>query len=235
MTSRTVPYQLLPLALGLAVLMGAPPATAQGTRELIGPYLRALAEPAIGAVAGRAYTDPARPSAPDVPLEGVSVLIFPYSVAFESEIDGIKEHWRDSLTTYMAAVGEVTAARTAYGESLVWAGGGQLVRGEVSDAKGMVKLAGVPAGEWLLLAWRDEPHPSRAAKLRPQETKGFTEIPVSAGYSIVTFWWRRVQVRAAETTSVEFNDRNTWFTGIRENVLMMRAPVRSPTPQNRRR
>jgi hypothetical protein len=232
-TIRTLTNRLLLLSLGLTAL-GAPPATAQDLKELVSPYLKARDELSVGEVAGRAYTDPQHPTAPDVPREGVSVLLFPYSVGFESDLDAVKEHLRDSLNTYMSAAADVTSARTAYEESLIWAGGGEFVRGEVSDAKGLVRLTGVPAGEWLLLAWREDPHPSRAAKLRPQETKGFADIPVSAGYSLVTFWWMRVQVRPGETTSVEFNDRNTWITAVRQNVYLMRAPARAPTPSRRR-
>src|SRR5262249_10329654 len=88
-TSGTLAHSLLPLALGFSVL-GVRPATGQEFRELVSPYLEARDQHANGEVAGRAYGDPRRPTAPDVPREGVSVLLFPYSVGFESEIDTIK-------------------------------------------------------------------------------------------------------------------------------------------------
>jgi len=230
--ARKAAMRLLPLlGLGLAAVLGARLAAADTAdlKELVGPYLKARDERAVGEVAGRAYGDPPRPSLADVPRVGVSVLLFPYSVAFESELDGIKEHLRDSLNSYMTAAADVTSARIGYEESLTFAGGGELIRGEVSDAKGLVKLVGVPAGEWLLLAWLEDPHPSRPAMMKSKETKGFKDIPVSAGYTLITFWWTRVQVRAGETTSVEFNDRNAWMTAVRENILLMQAGPRSTT------
>ena len=234
MTARTVTGGLLLLGVGLAALAGARLVTAQDTKELVAPYLRALDERAVGELVGRAYGDPPRASAPEVPHEGVSVLLFPYSAGFESELDGIKEHLRDSLNSYMAAATDVTSARTAYEQALLWAGGGELIRGEVSDAKGLVKLAGVPAGEWLLLAWREDARPGKAVKPRAQDTKAFGDIPTSAGYSVVSYWWMRLQVRTGETTSVDFNDRNVWITTIREAFYLMQPPPRRSNPGRRR-
>ena len=167
------------------------------------------------------------PRAPPIPLEGVSVVLLPYSASVESELDEIKEHLRDSLKHYMGAAADVDSLRTAYEGDLVWVGGGELIRGEVSNAQGLVRLVGVPAGEWVLLAWREEAHPGKAPKVRPQETKGFRDIPVSVGHSIVTYWWMRVRVRAGETTSVDLNDRNVWIAAVQEH-LQTAAGEREP-------
>ncbi len=234
MTTRPITHGLL--LLGLVALVRAQPVPAEDMKELVAPYLRARDDHVVGEVVGRAYGDPTRPSAPAVPHEGVSVLLLPYSVGLESELDGIKEHLRDSLRTYMGAVADVTSARTAYEGALLWAGGGELIRGEVSDGQGLVQLAGVPVGEWLLLAWREEVRPGKALRLRPQETRGFRDIPLSAGHSVVSYWWMRLQVRAGETTSVDFNDRNVWIAAVQERLYLMQgSPSRNTNPDARRR
>jgi hypothetical protein len=212
------------LFLALGALMTSVPVTADELTDLVAPYLGARDDHRVGEVAGRAAGDPARPNAAEIPYEGVSVLLLPYSVAFESELDGIKEHLRDSLRTYMGAAGDVDSSRQAYESALVWAGGGELVRGEVSDARGGVRLTAVPAGEWLLLAWREEVNPGKAPKPRGRETRGFRDIAVGTGHSVVSYWWMRLQVRAGETTSVQLNDRNVWISGVKEQTFLMQGP-----------
>ncbi len=214
------------LSLGLAVLVGPWPGAAEDMKELIAPYLRARDDHAVGEVAGHAYGDAPRPSAPAVPYEGVSVLLLPYSAGLESDLDGVKEHLRDSLGKYMQAGADVTSARTAHESALLWAGGGELIRGEVSDDQGRVRLGGLPIGEWLLLAWREETKQGRAPRLRPQETRGFRDIPMSTGHSVVSYWLMRLQVRTGETTSVDFNDRNVWMTAVREDLHPMQGTSR---------
>ena len=224
--SVSVSDGLLLLSLGLAVLVGAGPGAAEDMKELIAPYLRARDGHAVGEVAGHAYGDAPRPSAPAVPYAEVSVLLLPYSAGLESELDSVKEHLRDSLGNYMRAGADVTSARTAHESALLWAGGGELIRGEVSDGQGLVRLGGLPIGEWLLLAWREEAHQGRASRLRPQETRGFREVPMSTGHSVVSYWLMRLQVRAGETTSVDFNDRNVWMTAVREDLHLMQGTSR---------
>ena len=224
--SVSVSDGLLLLSLGLAVLVGAGPGAAEDMKELIAPYLRARDGHAVGEVAGHAYGDAPRPSAPAVPYEGVSVLLLPYSAGLESELDSVKEHLRDSLGNYMRAGADVPSARTAHESALLWAGGGELIRGEVSDGQGRVRLGGLPIGEWLLLAWREETKQGRAPRLRPQETKGFREVPMSTGHSVVSYWMMRLQVRASETTAVDFNDRNVWMTAVREDLHLMQGTSR---------
>ncbi|HXJ79033.1 MAG TPA: hypothetical protein VMS64_10170 [Candidatus Methylomirabilis sp.] len=202
--------------------------------ELLAPYLQARDAHQVGEVTVRALGDPSRPTAPPIPYQGVSVLLFPYSVPFDSEIDDVKAHFRDSLRNYMGAVADVVAARTGYESALVWGGGGELVRGEVSDAQGLARLTEIPGGEWVLLAWREESHPGKAPLLKGRETKGFRDIPLSTGYSVVTYWWMRLQVRAGETTALELNDRNVWMAGIREDLIYMQGlPATKIGPRRR--
>jgi hypothetical protein len=223
------------LGVGLAALVGACPVAAEDMKDLVAPYLRARDAHAAGEVAGHAYGDPPRPSAPAAPYEGVSVLLLPYSDGLESELDGIKEHLRDSLRNYMAAAADVKAARTAYERALLWVGGGELIRGEVSDAAGLVTLAGVPVGEWLLLAWREEAHPARVPRVRPKDASGFRDMPMRTGYALVSYWRMRLQIRAGETTSVDFNDRNVWVTAVREDLYLSQGTPKKTEPKKKHR
>jgi hypothetical protein len=214
----------------LLTVWAGPPLQADEMTDLVAPYLAARDQGRVGDVVLHALGDPPRPSAPAIPYQGVSVMLLPRSVPFESEVDGIKEHLRDSLKSYMAAADDVMDARTAYETALLWVGGGELVQGEVSDAGGLARLMGVPAGEWVLMAWREETHPMKPPRLRAKEAKGFRDIPVTAGHSVVTYWWMRLQVRAGETTSVELNDRNVWIAAVRENVFLMEGPAARTAP-----
>ena len=230
---RPAAYTLLASGVGLLALISAPAVEADGMTDLVAPYLRARDDRVVGEVVGRAYRDAPRPTAPVIPLEGVSVMLLPYSPSVESELDDIKDHLRDSLRHYMGAAGDIDAARGAYEGNLVWVGGGELVRGEVSNAEGLVTFAGVPVGEWILLAWREEARPGKPPKLRAQETRGFRDIPVSVGHSVVTYWWMRIRVMSGETTTVEFNDRNVWIAAIHEHFQMLQGGANSPTRKRR--
>ncbi len=220
------------LLLGLVVLGGWPGVSADEITDLVAPYLRARDDHRVGEVVGRVLGDPAHPSAPAMPYEGVSVLLLPHSIGLDSELDDIKAHFRDSLRNYMGAAADVLTARTAYESALLWAGGGELIRGEVSDTQGLVRLTGVPAGEWSLLAWREQEIPGRSPRPKLRETKGFREIPMSVGHSVVSYWMMRLQVRAGETTVVALNDRNVWIAAVRENLFLMDGP--SGTSRRRR-
>ena len=223
-----------PLLLALLMVGGALPVAADDMADLVAPYLQARDDRKFGEVVGHAVGDPPHPSAPAIPYEGVSMMLLPYSVALESELGSIKEHLRDSLRNYMGAAADVVAARTAYESALLWAGGGRLIHGEVSDQGGLVRLKDVPAGEWMLLAWREEAHPGKPPRVRAQEAKGFRDIPASAGHSVITYWMMRLRVRAGETTSVELNDRNTWIAAVRENLFLMQGPpARTPGRRSR--
>ena len=49
---------------------------------------------------------------------------------------------------------------------------------------------------------------------------------MSTGHSVVSYWLMRLQVRAGETTSVNFNDRNVWMTAVREDLHLMQGTSR---------
>jgi hypothetical protein len=235
MTRRLLVWGGMLVSLGVAAPAWAEPIAGPDVTAFVAPYLRTRDEHAVGKVLGRAQGDPAHPTSPPVPYEGVSVMLLPQFPDFEDEVADIKAHLRDSLKTYMGAPAELSDARTVYERALLAAGGGELIRGEVSDAQGQVRLEGVPAGAWLLLAWREEPHPAKPPKLRPGDAAAFREIPVSAGYTTVTYWFRPLSVRAGETTLVDLNDRNVWLTGIREDIRVIEGtPKKKSTRTNKR-
>jgi len=161
-------------------------------------------------------------------------MLLPYSADLRATLDAIKLHLRDSLKNYMEATAEVTRARAAYERELLAGGGGELIRGEVSDARGQFRLAEVPAGEWLLLGWRTQAHPGKAAKLRKDDASTFRDIPVSTGYSTVSYWLMRLAVRPGEAAAVDLNDRNVWLTGIRDDAHLIEGIPRAAGPKRRR-
>ncbi|HEV8439096.1 MAG TPA: hypothetical protein VGT40_13445 [Methylomirabilota bacterium] len=225
------------LLLGLAALAAVvqlAPVAAEEPAKLVAPYLRARDDRSHGHVAGHAVGDPRRPSAAPVPYEGVSVMLLPRSPGFEAELEAIKAHFRDSLRHYMDATSDVSEARATYERALLGAGGGELIRGEVSDARGLIRFADIPAGEWLLLAWRSQDHPGKAAKVRKEDATAFREVPVSVGHSVVTYWLVPLAVQPGETTEVELNDRNVWLTGVREDLRVIEGTPKTSGSKKRR-
>ena len=222
------------VALGL-IIAAAAPAAALPSRELVAPYLQALEARRVGDVEGRAEGLPKRPSAPAAPLSGVSVLIMPLEPEVEARLDAIKSRMRDSITAYSGAYADVVAVRTAYERELLAAGGGELIRGAVSDNAGVLRLDGVPAGEWLLLAWREEAHAVKETKTPPKDASRYTDIPVLTGYEAVSYWKMRVSVRAGETTAIALSDRSVWMTAVREELRHPDAPPRQAGDPKKRR
>ena len=221
--TRRFVARLLPLlGLWLGIVLTPRPAAPEEAKDLIAPYLRARDEQAVGMVTVRAYGDPPRPTSPAIPYPGVSALLLPYSAEVEGDFDRIKQHFRDSLKTYMEAATDVASVRAAHERALLWAGGGELIRGEVTDARGLIQFPEVPAGAWLLLAWREEAH-SKPSRESPRDAKGFGGVPVSAGYSVVSYWRLRLEVRAGKASDITLDDRNLWMTAIREDVYSTRG------------
>lgn len=162
-------------------------------------------------------------------------MLLPYSAALDSELDAIKQHLRDSLRTYMDAASAVSDARAGYEKVLLAAGGGELIRGEVTDSRGSVRFANLPEGQWLMLAWRTQLHPGKAPKTRKQDTSAFRDQTVRTGYSTISYWRLRLSIRSRETAEVVLNDRNVWLTAIREDVHLIEGPPRGKKDSQKRR
>ena len=226
---------LVTLALaGLLLSPGRGPAAEGDLADLVGAYLKTGAEQAPGAVAARAYVEPTRPTAAPAPQPDVSVVLLPYSAAFEAELDAVKAGLRDSVDAYARAVTRIETIRVDYERALLAAGGGALVRTEITDGQGGARVGDVPAGEWLVLAWREGGHTAKRFKLREQDAKRYPDVPTNVTYSLVTYWRMRVAVKPAETVEIAMSDRNTWMTAARQEAGSP-VPPRPPTSGSQKR
>lgn len=202
-------------------------ASAGDATTVLAPYLRARDEGRTDAISGAVYAEPRNPTGSPVPYDDVSVLLVPYSADFEAELDRIRVGLRESSLAYVEAAERLRAAREDYEHELLFAGGGEMIRGEVSDAGGRFRFTEVPAGSWLMLAWRDIPHGLSARRIPAKEQGAFVGNVERRGYVAVEYWRQRLEVRPGEPTSVRLHDRNIWATLVREE---QRTPDRRTTP-----
>jgi hypothetical protein len=222
-------------AAGLLLLTGSGLAGEGDLAGLVEGYLRARDARALGTLSTRAHAEPTRPGAQPAPQPSVSVVLLPYSAALEAELDAVKAGLRDSLDGYVQAVARIEEARVDYERALLAAGGGELVRGEVTDAQGSARLGDIPAGEWFLLAWQEGGHMSKRFRLREQDAKRYPNVPTNVTYSIVTYWRARVVVRQGETVEIAMTDRNAWMTAARHEGGSPVPPRRSPASGSQKR
>lgn len=208
--------RVLVLTSALLLLAGAGLEADEPVAGLVAPYLRARSDRALGTVAVQAYSEPTRPNANPTPQPSVSVTLIPYSAVFEAELDAAKAGLRDSLEAYQQAVARIEDARVDYERGLLGAGAGELVRTQTTDAQGTAQLGDLPAGDWLVLAWREGGHLSKRFKLRDTEASRFPNVTTNVTYSVVTYWRARVTVRVGETSEVTMHDRNVWLTAARQ-------------------
>jgi len=206
----------LVVAGALLLLTGPGLAADEPVAGLVAPYLRARSDRSLGTVAARAYAEPTRPNASPTPQPSVSVTLIPYSAAFEAELDAAKAGLRDSLDAYLQAVARIEDARVDYERGLLGAGAGELVRTQMTDAQGTAEVGDLPAGDWLVLAWREGGHLSKRFKLRDTEASRYPNVTTNVTYSVVIYWRARVTVRAGETSEVTMHDRNVWLTAARQ-------------------
>jgi hypothetical protein len=225
----------LMLAGSLLLLASPGRAADESVAGLVAPYLKAQSERALGTVAVKAYAEPTRPNASATPQPSVSVTLVPYSAALEAELDAAKAGLRDSLDGYLQAVTRIEGARVDYERALVAAAAGELVRTQQTDAQGTVELGDLPAGDWLVLAWREGGHLSKRFKLRDTDTTRFPGVPTNVTYSVVTFWRARITVRAGETAEITMSDRSVWLTAARQEGGTPVAPRRPQGSGNKRR
>lgn len=222
---------------GLLLTAGSGPAGATDLTDVVAAYLESRAGQPPGALAARAYVEPTRPTATPAPQPDVSIVLLPYSPTLEAELDAVKAGQRDSLDAYAGAVTRIETARVDYERALLEAGGGSLVRSGITDVRGTARLGDVPAGEWLLLAWREGGHTAKRFKLRDQDAKRYPNVSTNVTYSVVTYWRVRVAVRPSETAEIAMSDRNVWMTGVRQehgNPVRPDPPATDAGPQNRR-
>ncbi len=213
----------------LACSSGAGAASAGDLTGLVAPYLRARDEGALGLVEGKAYAEAKRPAETPTPYVSVSVLLVPYSEQFAGQLDEIKAHSRDSLKIYGEAADRLEDLRVDYTRALLDGGAGDLVRNETTDSTGAIRLAAVPAGEWLLLAWMEQAQGTKEYRVPPKEAQRYRDKPLSVAYSVVSYWRARLTVTAGQTSEVTLSDRSVWMTTMRQETRTPdRAAPRSP-------
>lgn len=215
------------------VVVGSAAAARTDVSALVEPYQKASREQSLGIVAAKAYVEPTRGGGEPTPQSAVSLVLLPYSQAFEADLDAVKTGLRDSVDSYTRAVGAIEATRVDYEQALVEVGAGELVRNEATDARGLAEVPGLPAGDWVLLAWREGGHQSKQHKVRDQDLKRYPDVPSAVTYSMVTYWRSRLTVRRGETVEVSMTDRNVWMTAPREEGGTPRTP--KPAAPRRRR
>ena len=191
--------------------------SAAGIADLMAPLLAAREREAFGSVDGRAYAEAQRGGGEPTPYPAVSILLMPRSKEFDSELDGIKASYRDSIDALLEAEPKLRAARVAFEHALIDAGGGQLLFGESSSATGEFRISRVPEGAWTLLAWREIPHSKTPTALKGADARRYKGRPQVFGYVTVTFWRLPVDVKAGEVLAVRLHDRNEWLTAARED------------------
>jgi len=206
------------VALLLAVVVASLPAPGPAdTRPPIDGYLQARDHGLTGVVTGEAFADPTQPSGPTTPYGDVSVMLLPAVPDFEAELDQIRAGLRENERAYLGAAERLRESREGLERNLAFSGGGELVLGEVTDAGGRFRFAGVPTGAWILLAWRDDPHPQAARRARAKGIGDFVGLTQTRGFTAVTLWRLPIDVRPGEQATVRLNDRNVWLTLVRED------------------
>ena len=215
-------------ALGLASVALA----AQGVDAPIERYRDSAALNELGGVRGRAFQERRRPSLPDVPLTAVAVSLLPRSETWLFRLDAIKRGARDSVEAFRDSAPSVRREREAYEKALLEAGAGDLPQGATVDGDGRFTLDGVPAGPWVLLASRstyvsktplERPIPPGQYRA-PAPPLPFLPPDKLAGYYVVTYWLRELNVVGGGVEPVELTDRNVWLTGVAESIQPPRLP-----------
>lgn len=194
----------------VALASGADP------RVPVAPYLAAGDAGEVGEVRGIAHVEGRRPRDAPMPVEGVSIYLMPYSARVAEELDEVKRTRRDGGRAYMESGPHLVEIRERYERALLAAGGGPLIRGETSDATGAFRFTAVPAGRWMLLAWKATIHPVATKKLTALEVRQFRDNVERTGYAAVAYWREQVDVRAGATIELVLRDRNEWMTAIEE-------------------
>ena len=198
-------------------------ALASGAEALdvaVTPYRLAAQSGRVGAVAGRFYAESRTPTGPVRPLTGVTVALVPRSAALLTSLERFKEDARASSKAFAAAAPAMRKAHEAYERELVQAGAPDLAPRVAVSADGVFRVADLPAGDWLLLAWRSDPVDVSAAKARGKEQNTYQLPGRVKGFQAITIWLREMTLAGGETASLELTDRNEWFRGVIEEKAL---------------
>ena len=217
---------------GLLVALAAA-AGAAGVDAPLERYREAVGVGELGTVRGQVFHERRKPSAPDLPLAGTAVALYPRSESWMFRLQAIKSSARDSVDAYRDAANLVRGSRETYEKSLLEAGAGDLPQAATAGPEGLFTLERIPAGPWILLAYYSN-FVGKTTKV-PQQGVGpprpggrpfpFLVPDKLAGYYALTYWLRELTVTAGSVEALELTDRNAWLTGVSEN----RQPAPLPT------
>ena len=209
---KTAPLVLAAALAARALMPGLAEADAAAT---IAPLLESRGAGALGALDARALADPAKPSLPADPVEGVGVAVLPWSPEVEARLEGIKGSSRDSMDRFIAASSSVRAVLTDWERELSAAGARDLVRLGKTDAEGRIRVVDLPAGEWLVLAWREQTTKvEKPVKIPKRDGGGFLAMPEVTGHTLVRYWRVRLSVSRGETSEVTLTERGVWLSAV---------------------
>jgi len=203
-----------------ALLTLALAAGAEALDVAVAPYRQAAQAREVGVVAGRVYEESRTPRGPVRPLTGTTVILLPRSPALLTSLERFKEDARGSSKAFAAAAPAMRRAQEAYERELVEAGVPDLASRLAVTPEGTFRLADVPAGAWVMLAWHSTPVDVSASKARGREHQTYQLGGRTTGFQAVTIWLREVTVARGETVSLELTDRNEWFRGVIEEKTL---------------
>ena len=203
---------------------------AEDLAQAIRPLLEARDQSRLGTVSGEVYAEPKTAAGGRQPWEFVSVVLAPYSQELVGRLDAVKSGLRQTASDYVQSHARLSDLRAEYERALQATGGGDLLRRAISDGQGRFRFPAVPAGRWLILAWRGEPKDVAGRPVKPSDAGAFRGNVERTGYSAVGYWRADVEVRAGEDAAVAFHDRNMWITAVAEHA---KAPEKTKQSKGR--
>ena len=183
-------------------------------------YHEARRSGALGVVAGRVAAEPRTLGAPPQPFTGTTVRLLPRSEALLQKLEGFRGASRDSSRAFAAAAPAMRQAYEAYERHLLEAGAPDLTPVVLVDQDGRFRIEDVPAGSWMLIAWRGVPVDVSAPALKDKQRDRYRPQTRLHGYQAVTVWLRELTVAAGATATVDLTDRNGWFRGVAEERVL---------------
>lgn len=207
---------------------------AGGVDGTLAPLREALAAGRTGTLETRALTDPPMPAGSPTPLPGVNVAILPWTEEVQARLDAIKAGSRDSMQRYLSSIGDVHGVLSAWERDVAAGGGEDFVLRATTDEWGAARFADVPAGDWLLIAWRlGTTKAPRTVKPR-RDDANFVAGPATTSHSVVSVWRWKLEVQPGETVEATLTERGVWLSGVHAEARPgAQAPV-NPKGQKHR-
>jgi hypothetical protein len=169
-----------------------------------------------GLLWGRIAVEEESPEGPWTPLVGIEVRLYPYAAEVAGDLEAIRQGARNSGAAYDAAVAEMDRRLETYAESLPK----DAVRHSGTDPAGLFVFNDLPAGEWLVIAFRITPYRAvqtrRPTQPRPRrgQAPGDTFLPQERRPAKeVEVWVSRVRIGPGERARLALTDRSRFLVG----------------------